>query len=72
MKLYVNTMRYWRFVLKPTRVVRRDSRNLRMEELRDTRKLRLDVPVMIRKKRGKEVWMEKKGKKFFVDVVRGA
>jgi len=61
-KLYVNIPRYQRYELEPNKATRRDYRNLHMEVPRDTRKLHLDAHVIHRKKRRKEVWMEKKGK----------
>ena len=63
MKLHVNIPRYQRNELVLNKEVRRDVRNLHKEEPRDTRNSRSDEPVANMKKKGKEVWMEKKEKK---------
>ncbi|KAK7333791.1 hypothetical protein VNO80_30570 [Phaseolus coccineus] len=60
-----------RHELESNRAERRDSRTLHTERTRDSGKLHLEAPEINRKKRRKEVWVEKRGKKSFVDVVKG-
>ncbi|XP_068474729.1 uncharacterized protein [Phaseolus vulgaris] len=58
MKLYVNIPKYRRHQLEPVKEERRDSRLPYTERQRDTGKR-------------KEIWVEKKGKKYFVEAVKG-
>jgi len=64
-KLYVNIPRYRRAKHEVNIDRRREWRNTSWEESWKTRKQCVDVHVVNRKMRGKEVWVEKKGKKIF-------
>ena len=70
-KFYVSIPRYRRHEPEINREKRRDNKSLHMEMLRESRKRFKEASVINGKMRIKEVWVEKKGNKSFVDIVKG-
>jgi len=70
-KLFVNTPKYRRQQFEPLRGERRSSRDQVLENQKDTGKRYPKASEPTGKQSSMEMWVEKKGKMSYLDVVRG-
>ena len=69
-KLYVNIPKYRRHLVEPNRVERKEDRIVNKVRTLDYGKNKVEEAEVNVLKKGKEVWVEKKGNKTYVDVVK--
>ena len=70
-KLYVNIPKYRRHLVEPNRMERKEAGSVNKARMLERGKNKVEEDVGNALKKGKEVWMEKKGNNTYADVVKG-